>query len=76
MGRDNIYADRDSGDAPFRFNEAVAQVFPDMLQRSIPGYAASLEAIGSLAARYVQPQTNCSVRQSMYGATSRAIVSG
>ena len=30
-----------------------------MLRRSIPGYAASLEAIGSLAARYVRPDTNC-----------------
>ncbi|NCF16524.1 MAG: carboxy-S-adenosyl-L-methionine synthase CmoA [Gammaproteobacteria bacterium] len=30
-----------------------------MLQRSIPGYAASLEAIGSLAARYVRAGTTC-----------------
>ena len=44
---------------PFRFNDAVAQVFPDMLRRSIPGYEASLEAIGSLAARFVQPGTHC-----------------
>ena len=30
-----------------------------MLRRSIPGYAATIEAIGSLAARYVLPDTNC-----------------
>ena len=59
MAEDRIYADNETGDEPFRFNTDVAQVFPDMLRRSIPGYAASLEAIGSLAARYVTAGTNC-----------------
>jgi len=59
MAEDRIYADDETGDEPFRFNADVAQVFPDMLHRSIPGYAASLEAIGSLAARYVTTGTNC-----------------
>ncbi len=58
MGEDRIYR-TDSGSEPFRFDDTVARVFPDMLQRSIPGYAASIEAIGSLAARYVRAGTNC-----------------
>ena len=58
MTRDDIYKTGD-GAEPFRFDERVARVFPDMLRRSIPGYAASIEAIGSLAARYVRPGTNC-----------------
>ena len=58
MTDDNIYQSED-GSEPFRFNENVARVFPDMLRRSIPGYAASLEAIGSLAARYVRAGTTC-----------------
>jgi tRNA (cmo5U34)-methyltransferase len=58
MSEDSIYK-ADPGAEPFRFNDAVARVFPDMLKRSIPGYAASLEAIGSLAARYVRASTNC-----------------
>ena len=58
MTDDKIYQSED-GSEPFRFNENVARVFPDMLRRSIPGYAASLEAIGSLAARYVRAGTNC-----------------
>lgn len=58
MSEDRIYK-ADKGDEPFRFDDKVANVFPDMLQRSIPGYAASLEAIGSLAARYVPAGTNC-----------------
>ena len=53
MSEDTIYT-VDPGAEPFRFNDAVARVFPDMLKRSIPGYAASIEAIGSLAARYVR----------------------
>ena len=58
MSEDRIFK-TETGSEPFRFNEAVARVFPDMLRRSIPGYAASIEAIGSLAARYVRPGTTC-----------------
>ena len=58
MSEDHIYK-ADQGDQPFRFDATVAGVFPDMLRRSIPGYAASIEAIGSLAARYVRERTNC-----------------
>ncbi len=76
MGEDRIYADRESADEPFRFNEAVTRVFPDMLQRSIPGYAASLEAIGSLAARYVQPRTYCYDLGCSLGAATLAMRQG
>ena len=58
MAKDTVYKEQDPGE-PFRFNAEVAAVFPDMLRRSIPGYAASLEAIGSLAARYVRAGTTC-----------------
>lgn len=75
MTRDTIYKD-DDPDAPFRFNDAVAQVFPDMLRRSIPGYEASLEAIGSLAARYVQPGTHCYDLGCSLGAASIAMRQG
>ncbi len=58
MSEDRIYKS-DAGAEPFRFDDKVARVFPDMLRRSIPGYAASIEAIGSLAARYVRAGSNC-----------------
>ncbi len=58
MTTDKIYQEN-SDQQPFRFNKDVARVFPDMLQRSVPGYAATIEAIGSLAARYVREGTNC-----------------
>jgi tRNA (cmo5U34)-methyltransferase len=59
MNKDTIYATATETGKPFTFNQAVADVFPDMLRRSIPGYAASIEAIGSLAARYVTAGSHC-----------------
>lgn len=59
MRKDEIYRSDADKTAPFEFNDAVADVFPDMLQRSIPGYSTSIEAIGLLAARYVQAGTTC-----------------
>lgn len=76
MSKDEIYATDDAGDRPFRFNAAVADVFPDMLRRSIPGYAASIEAIGSLAARYVTPNSNCYDLGCSLGAASLAMQAG
>ena len=52
-GKDNIYEQQDAGPGSFEFNAAVADVFPDMLRRSIPGYDASLTAITALARRHV-----------------------
>jgi tRNA (cmo5U34)-methyltransferase len=59
MSRDTLYATENVESGPFEFNEEVAQVFPDMLKRSIPGYAASIQAIGTLAASLVQPNSRC-----------------
>jgi len=75
MSEDTIYTEKDD-DEPFRFNDEVARVFPDMLRRSIPGYAASLEAIGSLAARYVRQGTHCYDLGCSLGAASIAMRQG
>lgn len=40
------------------FDERVAEVFPDMIQRSVPGYSNIISMIGMLAERFVQPYTN------------------
>ncbi len=76
MDEDKLYIDEKLGDEPFRFDESVARVFPDMLRRSIPGYAASIEAIGSLAARYVKPGTTCYDLGCSLGAASLAMRQG
>ena len=59
MSQDRIFAKAGTEAGSFEFNADVAEVFPDMLRRSIPGYAASIQAIGTLASRYVQPGTRC-----------------
>jgi len=76
MNEDKIYIDEKLGNEPFRFDDSVAKVFPDMLRRSIPGYAASIEAIGSLAARYVRPKTNCYDLGCSLGAATLAMRQG
>lgn len=58
---------------PFVFNEEVAEVFPDMLRRSIPGYGASILAIGTLAARYVRANSRCYDLGCSLGAASSAM---
>ena len=75
MTTDKIYQDT-SDEKPFRFNDDVAKVFPDMLRRSIPGYAATIEAIGALAARYVTPNSNCYDLGCSLGAASIAMRQG
>ncbi len=55
MGRDTIFKDSSQEGKPFRFDAAVAAVFPDMLERSIPGYARSLDIVGRLATRFANP---------------------
>src|SRR5471032_2094070 len=40
------------------FDERVAEVFPDMIQRSVPGYSNIISMIGMLAERFVQPDSN------------------
>jgi len=39
------------------FDERVAEVFPDMIQRSVPGYSNIISMIGMLAERFVTPNT-------------------
>ena len=75
MTTDKIYEDK-TDEEPFRFNADVADVFPDMLRRSIPGYAMSIEAIGSLAARYVRPDTHCYDLGCSLGAATLAMRQG
>jgi len=71
--KDTIYSSEDIGDSSFEFDAAVADVFPDMLRRSIPGYAASIQAIGTLAARHAQAGTRCYDLGCSLGAATLAI---
>lgn len=56
---DNIYANPLGQPGPFVFDETVVNVFPDMIKRSVPGYATIINMIGNLAERYVQANSVC-----------------
>jgi tRNA (cmo5U34)-methyltransferase len=57
--KDSLYASPLSAINRFQFDESIVNVFPDMIQRSVPGYAAIIHAIGLLAGRFAQPQSCC-----------------
>lgn len=56
---DNIYANPLTQVGPFVFDQTVVDVFPDMIKRSVPGYATIINMIGNLAERYAQPDSLC-----------------
>lgn len=55
--KDSVYANPFEKIGPFQFNDSVAQVFPDMIRRSVPGYGQLVGGAGLLAARHAQPDT-------------------
>ncbi|MCC5880432.1 MAG: carboxy-S-adenosyl-L-methionine synthase CmoA [Idiomarina sp.] len=55
--RDAIYAKPQQQVADFTFDERVADVFPDMINRSVPGYASMIHGIGRLTQRFAQANT-------------------
>ena len=55
---DTIYASPLEQVSDFRFDSQVAEVFPDMIQRSVPGYQTILHTLGLLTTRYAQADSN------------------
>lgn len=53
-GKDDIYQQPQTQVVDFSFDESVVQVFPDMISRSVPGYATIINMIGRLAERYIK----------------------
>lgn len=52
--KDTIYAHPHEAIGEFQFDESVVAVFPDMIQRSVPGYQTILTGIGELTAQFAQ----------------------
>lgn len=57
--KDTLYASPVGAISSFQFDQSVVNVFPDMIERSVPGYQAIISAIGLLAGRYAQEQSVC-----------------
>lgn len=57
MKHDDLFAQPKVQLVDFSFDEAVADVFPDMLRRSIPGYENIITMLGVLAGIYAKEDT-------------------
>lgn len=57
MAKDTLFSTPIEKLGDFTFDERVAEVFPDMIQRSVPGYSNIITAIGMLAERFVTPHS-------------------
>ena len=55
--QDNIFASPLSEIVDFVFDENVVDVFPDMINRSVPGYSTIINMIGILAQQYAKPNS-------------------
>ncbi len=58
MNKDTLFSAPINKLGDFTFDESVAEVFPDMIQRSVPGYSNIITAIGMLAERFVTENSN------------------
>jgi tRNA (cmo5U34)-methyltransferase len=57
--QDTLYSSPIASVNSFKFDRSVVNVFPDMIQRSVPGYQTIISAIGLLAQRYAQAHSVC-----------------
>jgi len=57
--KDNIYASAVEKAGDFIFDEKVADVFEDMINRSVPGYRNIISGIGVLARQHAQANSVC-----------------
>lgn len=57
--RDSLYASPLEAISDFRFDESVAEVFADMINRSVPGYGTLISMLGVIANRFAQPDSHC-----------------
>ncbi len=59
MNKDEVYAAPLPEVMDFSFDARVADVFENMINRSVPGYAFMLDLVGVVCTLYSQPNTNC-----------------
>ena len=58
VNKDTIYKNIQGEIKPFEFDERVADVFPDMINRSVPGYSQTIALLGVIANQYARENTN------------------
>jgi tRNA (cmo5U34)-methyltransferase len=71
--KDRLYDRQITRPEDFVFDERVVRVFPDMINRSIPGYAAIVPMIGLLARRFAQDNSRLYDLGCSLGAATRVM---
>ena len=71
--KDRLFESEISQAEDFVFDDRVVKVFPDMINRSVPGYSLVVPMIGLLARQYAQPDTNMYDLGCSLGAVSLAM---
>jgi len=56
--KDSIFAEPLPQVSDFVFDHTVVEVFPDRINRSVPGYQSILQGIGQLTKRFAQSESN------------------
>lgn len=76
MNHDNVFGKPQRFVDQFSFNDTVANVFSDMISRSVPGYELTLEMLGVISRHYSQADTYCYDIGSSLGASTFALAKG
>jgi len=74
MTRDTLYQLPRQRVGEFTFDASVVEVFPDMIARSVPGYASVLSMIEQLTARFARPNTHLYDLGCSLGAATRLML--
>jgi len=72
--RDMLFVDKNA--LPFTFDADVSRVFEDMIARSVPGYALTLQMIAVMAGLYAQKGSNIYDLGCSLGASTLALAHG
>lgn len=76
MKKDKIYAKELIQVKPFKFDENVVNVFPDMISRSVPGYDLIIRMLESITQKYIQENSNCYDLGCSLGASTLSMMHG
>jgi len=73
-GEDDIYSRKMTRLVDFEFDEKVASVFPDMIERSVPGYCSLIALLGGVLGSYVHANSRIYDLGCSLGAASLSIL--
>jgi tRNA (cmo5U34)-methyltransferase len=76
LGKDRLFAKPIKSIEDFKFDKGVADVFKDMIRRSVPGYESVIPMMAMLAGYFTKQGTNCYDLGSSLGATTLSIAAG